>query len=183
MAQNQYYNFLPAAHHTRVIPHWLLTFVNPPPQADNFVIPKAKQSTKSWNFYLWRVKGGKRGCKEVCNRLKPEQQVLPAWEVQGENLVKSAEVLTSNWEVPKWRKSSFSQILYKTSQEHEKEENYYAVHFKPIKSHFTIIPSPHSPEISNLGSNWGATRKTYILCWICTASSTKRLHLKTVLIT
>lgn len=41
-------------------------------------------------------RGGKRGCREVGNRLKQEQQLLPAWEFQGPSLVKSAEVLLSN---------------------------------------------------------------------------------------
>lgn len=45
------------------------------------------------------------------------------------------------------------QILYRTSQEHKKEKDCYAVRFKTTKIPLTIVPSPHSPEISNLDNN------------------------------
>lgn len=76
------------------------------------------------------------------------------------------------------------QIPYETSQKHDKEEDCYAVHFKTIKIPLTVVPSPHSFEISKLDDNSDVTRKhasdasRLVLFWICIASSTKRPYLK-----
>lgn len=45
------------------------------------------------------------------------------------------------------------QILYETSQKCKKKEGCYAVHFKTIKIPRTVVPSPHSLEISKLDDN------------------------------